>query len=174
MGAEDAAGAAGQDGASLLDTYQSEREPHVRDYIEAAVRLGELITARATAAVAPPAGSGVPRMELIEPRLGPGLCGGLPEPRGRVAPQPLGDGSAGMDNCIGYCFAALARSGFAGKLPADLRAMLAARDVALVADAAYEPWLEDIGTEAVLVRPDRYVLSAAHDANEMRALVAAL
>lgn len=155
----------GQDGASLLDTYQSEREPHVREYIEAAVQLGGLINARTTA---------VARIERIEPRLGPGLCGGLPEPRGRVAPQPVVDGGAGLDDRIGYRFAALARTGFAGSLPPDLHAMLAERDVALVADAAYGPWLDDIGAEAVLVRPDRYVFGAAHDADEMRALVAAL
>jgi 3-(3-hydroxy-phenyl)propionate hydroxylase len=155
----------GRDGASLLDTFQSEREPHVREYIEAAVRLGGLINARTTEAA---------RVGPIEPRLGPGLCGGLPEPRGRVAPQPPGEGGIGMDDRIGYRFAAVARCEFAGSLPPDLRAMLAARDVALVADAAYGPWLEDIGAEAVLVRPDRYVFGAAHDAEEMRGLVAAL
>jgi 3-(3-hydroxy-phenyl)propionate hydroxylase len=155
----------GQDGASLLDTYQSEREPHVREYIEGAVRLGALINARTTEFT---------RIEPIEPRLGPGLCGGLPEPRGRVAPQPVVDGGTGLDDRIGYRFAAVARSGFAGSLPPDLHAMLAERDVALVADPAYGPWLEDIGAEAVLVRPDRYVFGAAHDAGEMRALVAAL
>jgi 3-(3-hydroxy-phenyl)propionate hydroxylase len=160
----------GQDGPSLLDTYPSEREPHVREYIELAVRLGGLINA-----TEPAAAGGVPaRMESIEPRLGPGLCGGLPEPRGRMAPQPPGRGGAGLDNRIGYRFAAVVRSDLACCLPDDLRAMLQARDVAVVADAAYGPWLAGLGAEAVLVRPDRYVFGAAHDANEMRALVAAL
>ena len=33
----------GQADAALLDTYQSERVPHVRTFIETAVRLGDLI-----------------------------------------------------------------------------------------------------------------------------------
>lgn len=56
---------------------------------------------------------------------------------------------------------------------ANLLAMLRARDV-VVADAAHGPWLEGVGAEAVLVRPDRYIFGAARDADEMRALVAAL
>ena len=162
----------GQDGPSLLDTYQSEREPHVREYIELAVRLGGLINA--TAPEPAPVGGAPARMETIEPRLGPGLCGGLPEPRGRMAPQPPCNGGTGLDNRIGYRFAALVRGDLARCLPDDLRVMLKARDVAVVADAAYGPWLEGLGAEAVLVRPDRYIFGAAHDANEMRALVAAL
>jgi 3-(3-hydroxy-phenyl)propionate hydroxylase len=160
----------GQDGPSLLDTYQSEREPHVRDYIDLAVRLGGLIRAKEPVTT----GEGAAWMGLTEPRLGPGLCGGLPEPRGRMAPQPPDDTRGGLDNRIGYRFAAVVRSDVASRLPASLMAMLRARDVAVVADAAYGPWLEGLGAEAVLVRPDRYVFGAAHDADEMRALVAAL
>jgi 3-(3-hydroxy-phenyl)propionate hydroxylase len=162
----------GQDGPSLLDTYQSEREPHVREYIELAVRLGGLINATS---LQPATSGGAPaRMASIAPRLGPGLCGGLPEPRGRMAPQPAGGGENGLDNRIGYRFAAVLRSDVAERLPAGLLAMLRARDVAVVADAAYGPWLAGLGAEAVLVRPDRYIFGAAHDADEMRALVAAI
>ena len=39
----------GQNNDSLLDTYQSERAPHVREYIELAVRLGGLINTKAMA-----------------------------------------------------------------------------------------------------------------------------
>ncbi len=162
----------GQDGASLLDTYHSEREPHVREYIELAVRLGGLINATAPDAMLN--GAAPARMDSIEPRLGPGLCGGLPEPRGRMAPQPSGCAGGGLDDRIGYRFAAVMRSDVASRLPDELWAMLKARDVAVMMDAAYGPWLERLGAEAVLVRPDRYVFGAAHDADEMRALVAAL
>ena len=162
----------GQDGPSLLDTYHSEREPHVRDISSS--RSGSAGLINATAPEPPSTGGGPARMASIEPRLGPGLCGGLPEPRGRMAPQPPGGGETGLDNRIGYRFAAVVRSDVAGRLPANLLAMLRARDVAVVADAAYGPWLEGLGAEAVLVRPDRYIFGAAHDADEMRALVAAL
>ncbi|MFX7820782.1 FAD-dependent monooxygenase, partial [Acinetobacter baumannii] len=36
----------GKASADLLDTYQTERAPHVREYIELAVKLGGLINTR--------------------------------------------------------------------------------------------------------------------------------
>ena len=60
----------------LLDTYESERMPHVREYIELAIRLGRLInaTAQETALAGMEASAGGPaKMATLKPRLGPGL-----------------------------------------------------------------------------------------------------
>jgi 3-(3-hydroxy-phenyl)propionate hydroxylase len=164
----------GQDGDSLLDTYQTEREPHVREYIEGAVRLGRLINGATVDVVVPACGTEVARMASLAPRLGRGLCGGLPEPRGRLAPQPIGRGGKGMDDRIGYRFAAVVSADLAGTLPVALAAMLKQRDVPLVTDPSYGAWLDGLGVQAVLVRPDRYIFGAAHDARELAALVAAV
>jgi 3-(3-hydroxy-phenyl)propionate hydroxylase len=45
-----------------------------------------------------------------------------------------------------------------------------------VADDALEPqaWLEAADASAILVRPDRYVLGAAHSVQELNALVAVI
>jgi len=154
---------AGRSDASILDSYQSERVPHVRDYIELAVRLGGIIqTADFAAAAERDAGmlANPTRMASIKPRLGPGLHGDAPEPAGRMAPQPvLADGRR-LDDAAGLRYVLLCTPDFAQRISADLRAKLQRRDVALLADAGGETkaWLASIGAAAALLRPDRYIL----------------
>ena len=60
----------------LLDSYQSERYPHVRAYIDTAIELGSLLNSCETAEALRSAmsnDSGTPTMKSIAPRLGPGL-----------------------------------------------------------------------------------------------------
>jgi 3-(3-hydroxy-phenyl)propionate hydroxylase len=155
----------GRNDDTLLDTYQAERAPHVREYIELAVRLGGLINTKAMEAAVPgsvlaqlPLGGGeAARMRSIKPRLGPGLAVGWNGPAGQIAPQPrLADGTR-LDDRVGYRLAALLRPEFATSLPAKTLERLAERDVTLVVDDAPEhgAWLQAIDAPAVLVRPDR-------------------
>jgi 3-(3-hydroxy-phenyl)propionate hydroxylase len=169
----------GKNDDTLLDTYQSERSPHVREYIELAVRLGGLINTKAMEAAVPglPVNGGEPvRMNSIKPRLGLGLAPGWERPAGEIAPQPrLVDGTR-IDDHVGYKYAALVRPDFAASLPAETLATLAKREVTVLADDAPEQqaWLQKIGASAILVRPDRYVLGAAHSLQELNALAAAV
>ena len=168
----------GQADEALLDTYESERLPHVRAYIELAVRLGGLINAKAAEAALPGGvARGEPvRMETMKPLLGPGLAAGWTGLTGRVAPQPrLEDGTL-LDDRVGYRFAALLRPEFAAELSATVLERCTRRDVAVVADnaPALQDWLRAEGVGAVLVRPDRYVLGAARTQEEMEALAAAV
>lgn len=134
--------------ASLLDTYETERSPHVRDYIELAVRLGAVIMN----ASRPNGSDGQPiRMESIRPRLGGHDT--RPDPEGRTAPQPLLTDGMRLDDRIGYRPALLRRPGpEPSGFPPDA--------IADVADPALAPWLDQIGVEAVVMRPDRYVARA--------------
>jgi len=167
----------GQNPDALLDTYQAERAPHVREYIELAVRLGGLINTKAMEAAVPGAvidGGEAARMSSIKPRLGPGLAAGWNGPAGQIAPQPrLADG-ARLDDRVGYRFAALLRPDFAASLPAETLKRLADREVMVVADDAPEQqvWLQEADAPAILVRPDRYVLGAARSVQELNALAA--
>jgi 3-(3-hydroxy-phenyl)propionate hydroxylase len=168
----------GQADDALLDTYESERLPHVRAYIELAVRLGGLINSKAAEAALPGGvARGEPaRMETMKPLLGPGLAAGWTGLTGRVAPQPrLEDGTL-LDDRVGYRFAALLRPEFGSELSATVLERCAHRDVAVVADnaPALQDWLRAEGVGAVLVRPDRYVLGAARTQEEMEALAAAV
>jgi 3-(3-hydroxy-phenyl)propionate hydroxylase len=167
----------GQNDDALLDTYQAERSPHVREYIELAVRLGGLINTKAMEAAVAGAvieGGEAARMSSIKPRLGPGLAAGWNGPSGQIAPQPhLADGTR-LDDRVGYRFAALLRPDFAASLPAETLERLANREVMVVADDAPEQqaWLQAAEAPAVLVRPDRYVLGAARSVQELNALTA--
>jgi 3-(3-hydroxy-phenyl)propionate hydroxylase len=79
-----------------------------------------------------------------------------------------------MDDHVGYGFAAILQPDFAADLPADLRECFTERGiVTVVADASEtSAWLRDIEAPAVLVRPDRYMLGAAHSVRELQALTA--
>ena len=169
----------GQSDETLLDSYQSERAPHVREYIELAVRLGGLINTKAIAAALPGHAADAaepPRMSSIRPRLGPGLASDWNGPSGQIAPQPrLADGTL-LDDRVGYNFSMLLRPEMAAQVPAELADALARRSVAVVADDAPQPraWLQALDAEAVIVRPDRYVLGAVRSVQELRALAACL
>jgi 3-(3-hydroxy-phenyl)propionate hydroxylase len=162
---------------TLLDTYQTERAPHVREYIELAVRLGGLINTRAMEAAVPVSvltGSEAARMTSIRPRLGPGVAPGWNRLAGQIAAQPhLADGTR-LDDRVGYRFAAVLEPEFAAALPQDMHARLAARDIVPVAADAPEPraWLQAANASAIVVRPDRYVLGAAHSLQELNTLAA--
>ena len=168
----------GQNDDALLDTYQAERAPHVREYIELAVRLGGLINTKAMAEVVPevvPGGEPV-KMNSIKPRLGAGLAPGWNGPARTIAPQPRrGDGTR-LDDQVGYRFTAVLRPEFSASLPLETRAALAKRDVVVVADDEPEhlSWLDQHGAAALLVRPDRYVLGAATTVQELDALAACI
>jgi 3-(3-hydroxy-phenyl)propionate hydroxylase len=168
----------GQNDDTLLDTYQAERVPHVREYIELAVRLGGLINTKAMEAVpgAVLAGGEAAQMSSIKPRLGPSLAVGSKGPAGQIAPQPrLADGTR-MDDRVGYRFATLLQPDFAASLLAETLERLADREIIVMADDAPEQraWLQAADALAVMVRPDRYVLGAARSLRELNALVAAV
>ena len=160
----------GRAGDDLLDTYESERSPHVREFIETAVRLGGIIQAtdpelvkRRNAEM-----SASPQIfHTPQPALGPGVHDGG-EVCGRVAPQPLLDDGSRFDDLVGYRHALLVQ-------PALLAlAEAVVGDRAVVVPAAQAPlaaWLDDLRAAAVLLRPDRYVAGTATDADSLQALV---
>jgi 3-(3-hydroxy-phenyl)propionate hydroxylase len=145
---------------ALLDSYQAERAPHARAYIEAAIRLGGLINTRAMAAALGDAlEEGPARMESPAPTLG-----GFAAPLGRPFAQPiLADGTR-LDDRVGHRFAVLLAPGTAAGLAPSLMDALAARGAVLVEDDALAPPLQAAGAVAALVRPDRYLQALAPDA----------
>jgi 3-(3-hydroxy-phenyl)propionate hydroxylase len=166
----------GRASADLLDTYQTERAPHVREYIELAVKLGGLINTRAAEAAVPggllrtePA-----RMQSLKPRLGPGLSAGADILLGQVAPQPLLSNGKRLDDEVGYRFAALLQPDFLAGLSRPLLELLRQKDIAIVADRAPVQWLRENEVSGVMVRPDRYVLGAARNSQDMDSLIAAI
>ncbi|HME22668.1 MAG TPA: bifunctional 3-(3-hydroxy-phenyl)propionate/3-hydroxycinnamic acid hydroxylase [Acetobacteraceae bacterium] len=164
---------------TLLDSYQAERSPHVREYIELAVRLGGLINTKAMEGALSGAvlsGGEAQQMASIKPRLGPGLAGGWRDQAGQIAPQPKQRDGTLLDDRVGYCFTALLLPDFAAELRADTLARLEREDVAIVvADTTeQEAWLRETGASGVVIRPDRYLLGAARSPAEMDLLAEAV
>lgn len=160
----------------LLDTYQSERQPHVREFIELAIRLGGVINTKAIEAglAAGEARDNAPvKLEVKKPLLGPGLA--LPDLplAGQLAPQfALKDGRR-SDDRIGYSHVLLVES--AAALPSPLAATQAGIEILTGDDAeGIGPWLREHGVVAALVRPDRYVRGTARTDSELDRLVAAI
>ena len=165
---------AGAADEALLDTYEAERGPHVREFIELAVRLGAVIQATdaevAEARDAEFRASGPRMFDFPQPRLGRGVWMDGPPACGAVFPQPrLADGRR-LDEAAGNRFAVLS------VLPLDARnrhpgdgrgedldpAFIDARG------SAIEEWLTAQEAVAVIVRPDRYVFAVARDEAELR------
>jgi 3-(3-hydroxy-phenyl)propionate hydroxylase len=148
------------DGArdALLDSYQAEREPHVRAVIELAVSLGGIIqTTDPTVAAArdasfrstggaPPDGAGLPP-------VGYGVAWGDDPAVGRPYPQA----HVGDDDALGDGFAVVGP--LAPLAPVD----------AFGGRAVPRP-----DGPTTIVRPDRYVYAVVHDEPAMRAALDAL
>lgn len=138
---------AGADPA-LLDSYQTEREPHVRGVIELAIAMGRVVC------IADPAAAAMRDVGMLAQRqagheappppstkLGPGVS--LGGAGGEYFPQPWADG-ARMDDLLGEGPWLITRQSLADGALAPFADRL-------------RPWLESRDVEAVLVRPDRYV-----------------
>ncbi|MDO8288224.1 MAG: bifunctional 3-(3-hydroxy-phenyl)propionate/3-hydroxycinnamic acid hydroxylase [Parvibaculum sp.] len=158
----------GEAAPSLLDTYQSEREPHVRAITDIAVFLGRIVCVQnVDEAAARDAQMTTPceadRVSMLPPLpgLGTGIMAGHAS-AGQVAPAPrLCDGRR-LDDVIGYVPFLITRekgllSGFAAQ----------GRIIALSEiDDAAQHWSKLLGdNEAILVRPDRFIfgLGATRD-----------
>ena len=155
---------------ALLDTYQSEREPHVRTVIETAVNAGQIIQTtdpetarrrdegfRAGRGANGGADSG-PDQSFLGP-LGPGVgldSGGTPLPQVDGSDARLGRGFTlvTVDADVGPRCDALA--GLATTVVPELA-----------------PWLAERGADVALVRPDRYLFGTA-TRDEVDTLIGAL
>ena len=160
---------------ALLDTYEAERRPHVREFIDLAVRLGAVIqTTDPKVAEDRDAGiraSGPTLFDFPQPRLGPGAWVDDSPACGVVFPQPrLADGRR-LDDAVGERFALLSVP------PLDAHAHLRSYPVGrdrpdlFIVDApgpVVEGWLSEREAVAVIVRPDRYVFAIARNEADLR------
>ena len=163
---------------SLLDTYESERRPHARAFVELAVRLGEVIQATDPEVAAERDRrflQGETRVfEYPQPGLGPGLHGG--PYGGTLCPQPrLPDGRL-LDEAIGDGFAVIGEGAALAAADARTRERWRAAGAVVLRDpgGGVGGWLRERGLAAVVLRPDRYLLGAARDAVELAAVSALL
>ena len=157
---------------TLLDTYETERKPHVREYV---VGSNELTTAIWTMAENPEEwDKGLVEFAYPQPRLGPGLHGDAPPPAGSISSQPrLPDGRL-MDDALGFRFAVIGASAVVDGVSAATREAWDCFDTTVLTDAGEEvdEWLSSLEASAVILRPDRYILGVASSSADLDAITA--
>jgi 2-polyprenyl-6-methoxyphenol hydroxylase-like FAD-dependent oxidoreductase len=180
---------------ALLDSYESERAPHVRTLIDFAVALGRVIcvpdpkdAAERDARMIPAAKASGLQSPMPGPKLGSGCwreddaAAGALFVQGRVA---RGDQIARFDDLVGSGFALVSMQGdprpvlsfeqraffsAIGGVTAHVGANAALRDV----DGAYERWFAAHPCAVVLQRPDFTVFGTAKELAGAGVLVDAL
>jgi 3-(3-hydroxy-phenyl)propionate hydroxylase len=160
----------------LLDSYQVERSPHARAWIDEANRIGDIVTMTDPAEAAERDKrilGGSRELAPITPRLGPGLHGGLPAPAGTLSTQPVLAAGRRLDDTVGLRFAIVAPQQLIDELPADAGPSVVSSDWMRVVS---EPEVVDhyrnaYGCEATVIRPDRYVLGTADDGATLQRLL---
>jgi 3-(3-hydroxy-phenyl)propionate hydroxylase len=160
---------------ALLDTYETERSEHVKAFIELAVEIGGVIQTtdperarrRDSELIANPT-----MLRPITPRLGRGLHGDMPAPAATRAAQPRLHDGALLDDVVGYRFAVLASPRLADALKATGHVSPNADVVVVTATGPAGSYLAELGAEAVVIRPDRYILGVASTVTELDALLA--
>ena len=161
---------------ALLDTYESERSPHAREFIETAVQLGAVIQTTHPELADTRDGEmtqAIRNFATPQPKLGPGAWVDDPSASaGRIAAQPRLENGHLLDDEVGYRFALITRPALVNECR-DLPRLTARARVALVAsdDASVRAWLESTGAVAVLLRPDRYVFGVAPDMRTLNDLL---
>ena len=162
---------------SLLDSYEPERAPHVAEFIELAVRLGDIIQTtdpeQARARDAKFRGGGEPEIfHFPAPRLGSGILSQAAAPVGQPFPQPrLANGQL-LDEVVGNHFAVIACAEVLAEVTEATRQAWASWQVRTLdaSDPALATWLASHQAQAAVLRPDRYVLGLAHNSAELDAL----
>ena len=173
----------GEANEALLDTYQTEREPHVRAVTETAIAMGRVVciadpeaaAMRNTAMLAARAAGQQP-VPPADPQIGPGAFMPNNKRAGTIFPQDK-VADTYLDDVLGPGAWLIARraSEIAGLKIPDL-----SRIESLEA-ATLKPFATKLGTlldtyqsDAVLVRPDRYVFATGNPRELANAYAAAL
>jgi 3-(3-hydroxy-phenyl)propionate hydroxylase len=163
---------------ALLDTYESERRPHVRAFIDLAVQLGAVIQATDPEVAAERDRRFLQGETKVFEFPQPGLGAGLHRGRlgGTLFPQPrLADGRL-LDEAIGDGFAVIGRRATLEAADAATRERWRTAAAAMLPDpgGSVAAWMDAHEAAAVVLRPDRYLLGAARDAGELAAVSALL
>ena len=162
----------------LLDTYQSERRPHVEAFIKLAVELGSVIQTTDPAIARERdrqfAEGGTKTFDYPQPQLGTGVRYDASLPSGTVFPQPhLADGRL-LDEAIGSRFAVVGDAAIVNSVDVGTAAAWRALDVVEVTNLGPSEALSALGAGAVLLRPDRYIFGTASNANALATVTARL
>ncbi|RYH71119.1 MAG: bifunctional 3-(3-hydroxy-phenyl)propionate/3-hydroxycinnamic acid hydroxylase [Alcaligenaceae bacterium] len=183
----------GTSGDDVLDSYGTERKGHVQHYIDFSMRLGKIIcisdadeaAVRDQQMIAELAASDGTPVDTDIASLGPGLWHTGTAHAGELSVQGIveADGRRGrFDDVAGRGWTVIGRGAFAAEALTDeqrrlwedldgrcVRIGTAGTDCDVVdVDGTYARWLDEIGADYVIVRPDFYVAATAPDTTALR------
>jgi 3-(3-hydroxy-phenyl)propionate hydroxylase len=150
----------GEAAESILESYQTEREPHVRTIIETAIAMGRIVclldpeaAASRDADMLARRRSGVQDVSVRYPDLKGGLltdtaCAGV------LFPQPIASG-ARLDDILGRDAVLIGRD--LPRIPSTVKLLDLAGPTVNPFRESLTAWLAASGAQAVLVRPDRHI-----------------
>lgn len=144
---------------NLLDTYESERSPHVQGYIVESAKLGNLVEAIGKGVI-PDLGN-PEHVERERPLLGPGLTDEPKGAIGRLAPQPRSGDGRRLDDVAGYNFTIVGSSTTIDAVDDDARATWRRLGAVVLSESGsvVDQWLAASGADAAIIRPDRYAFA---------------
>jgi 3-(3-hydroxy-phenyl)propionate hydroxylase len=156
----------GEASDAILESYQTEREPHVRALTEAAIAMGRVVciadpeaaAQRDTALLAQRA-QGLQPVPPPDPQPGPGLFLVTAARARAIFPQQLFEAQR-LDDVMGVgAWLIVRKASDLQQLPPSLSLRMEALDGLVLKPFAdrISAWLDDARAEAVLVRADRYV-----------------
>lgn len=162
---------------TLLDTYETERRPHVETFIKLAVELGGIIQTTDPSVAAErdrQFAVGEPAIfQIPQPQLGAGVRHAGPPPQGNIFPQPRLTSGQLLDDVVGGRFCVICDQALLDEADAAAHALWQ-RIGAVVLPSDAEPEtrvvLAELGVRAVILRPDTYIYGAARDARELARL----
>jgi 3-(3-hydroxy-phenyl)propionate hydroxylase len=161
---------------ALLDTYETERKPHMTAFVELAAQMANQIETMQPRGAQDDAEVPVTKRETLRPRLGAGVWADDDEFAGLLSAQPLLTNGQRVDDVSGYRFAVVAAQDCLAVLSVESKAALRSLNAQIIpadSDDARN-WLKALNACAVVVRPDRYLFGAAATAPRLDALVARL
>jgi len=154
----------GEAAEGLLDTFQAEREGHVRAVIETAIAMGRVVCMLDEAAAAgrnaqmlARKAAGERDIAMAFPDLKGGMLTGLPG-AGALFPQIV-SASGRLDDHLGFGAWLIGR-GLPAVRDADVRGIALGDPLLAPFAGPIEAWLDSHQADAVLVRPDRHVFGA--------------
>jgi 3-(3-hydroxy-phenyl)propionate hydroxylase len=154
---------------SLLDSYETERRPHVRQYLDLAIRLGGILQntdANASVERDTLLAQGPTKLVSITPTLGLSTLNRSAAPAGTLSHQLRLSCGRLMDDVVGYRFAVLGARDFLDSATPTTRAAWQKAGAAVLSNEG-ETYLAGLDAKAAIIRPDRYLFGVAKDSADL-------
>ena len=155
----------------ILDSYQQERAPNVRQFIETAIRLGGLINtmdSQSALGQSHSPANGAAQMSSLLPPLGTsnldGLSSGSSPHSGYLFSQPILSNGKRLDEEVGCSPVLIVRNKLAKSLVPTTAVLDGETNPNLINE------LNNLDVSAVLVRPDKYISDTAKTEEEVTKL----